>query len=165
MAGSKISKVVKVPKSALKPRYYGKSRAGSPDPIDVHVGSRLRVRRSVLGLSQEDLSEVLGITFQQVQKYEKGQNRISASRMYHLTQLLGVDANFFFEGYNPKEPKRAYGLSDTKQEDFSWLEDDDGDILDRRETMDLIRTYYQVQDSAVRRNFTKMLRSLVDSQG
>jgi len=152
-------------KGAMKPRYYGKGSSENPDGIDIHVGSRVRTRRSVLGLSQENIAEALGLTFQQVQKYERGSNRISASRLFQLAQLLDVSVNFFFEGFNEKTPHRAYGFSDTKQEDFSWLEDDEGDLLERKETIDLVRTYYQVQDEATRRNFVKMLKTLVASQG
>lgn len=152
-------------KAALKPRYYGKGSSENPDSIDVHVGSRVRLRRSVLGLSQENIAEALGLTFQQVQKYERGMNRISASRLYQLGQLLDVSINFFFDGFNEKAPRRAYGFSDTKQEDFSWLEADGGDLMERKETIDLVRTYYQVQDEATRRNFVKMLKTLVASQG
>lgn len=151
--------------AGLKPRYYGKGSSENPDSIDIHVGSRVRLRRCVLGLSQENLAEALGITFQQIQKYERGTNRVSASRLYQLGQLLDVAPNFFFEGFNEKTPARAYGLSDNRQEDFRWLEDEDGDLMERKETIDLVRTYYQVQDSATRRNFIKMLKSLVAAQG
>lgn len=152
-------------KPAIKPRYYGKGTAGNPDSIDVHVGSRMRLRRSILGLSQENLAEGLGLTFQQVQKYERGVNRVSASRLYHLGQILDVPVNFFFEGFNEKSPSKAYGFSDNRQEDFSWLEEEGGDLMERKETIDLVRTYYQVQDQSVRKNFVKMLKALVSSQG
>ena len=152
-------------KAGMKPRYYGKGSSENPDSIDVHVGSRIRLRRSILGLSQENLAEALGLTFQQVQKYERGVNRVSSSRLYQLGQLLDVSVNFFFEGFNEKLPGRAYGFSDAKQEDFSWLEESDGDLMERRETIDLVKTYYQVQDEKVRRNFVKMLKSLVVAQG
>lgn len=154
-----------VTKSVLKPRYIGKSRADSPDPVDVHVGSRVKMRRSLMDLSQGELAKMLGITFQQVQKYERGSNRVSASRLYHLGQILDVPVGFFFEGFNTKNPSQAYGFAETKQEDFSWLEEGDGDLMERKETLELVRTYYQVQDETVRKNFVKMLKSLVASQG
>ena len=69
-----------------------------PNPIDIHVGSRVRLRRMMLGMSQERLGESLGITFQQIQKYEKGTNRISASRLFQFAQILGVDIPYFFQG-------------------------------------------------------------------
>ena len=68
-----------------------------PNFVDVHVGSRMRMRRQLVGMSQEKLGELLGITFQQVQKYEKGANRISASRLYYAAKILGVPVQFFFE--------------------------------------------------------------------
>jgi transcriptional regulator with XRE-family HTH domain len=154
-----------VVKSALKPRYYGKGKASSPDPIDVHVGSRVKLRRGLMNMSQTDLASVLGITFQQVQKYERGSNRVSASRLFHLSQILDVAVEFFFEGYNYKRPGHAYGFAEAKQEDFTWLEEEEGDLMERKETLELVRTYYQVQDETVRKNFLKMLKSLVASQG
>lgn len=153
-----------VTKAALKPRYYGKGSSNSPDPIDVHVGSRVKLRRGLMNMSQSSLAEMLGITFQQVQKYERGANRVSASRLFHLSQILDVSISFFFEGYNVKNPGHAYGFAESKQEDFSWLEGEDGDLMERKETLELVRTYYQVQDEAVRKNFIKMLKALVASQ-
>jgi transcriptional regulator with XRE-family HTH domain len=136
----------------------------SPGMLDEHVGSRMRLRRAVLGLSQEDLSDKLGITFQQVQKYERGYNRMSASRLHDLSEVLGVDVNYFFEGYDPKNPSRAYGVSEGSKSGFSWIEEEDGDLLERKETVELIRAYYQVQDSTVRRQFIKMLKALIEAQ-
>lgn len=153
-----------VAKSALKPRYYGKGSSSSPDPIDVHVGARVKLRRSLMSMSQTDLANMLGITFQQVQKYERGANRVSASRLYHLSQILAVSIDFFFEGFNAKKPSQVYGFSEAKQEDFTWLESEGGDLMERKETIDLVRTYYQVQDETVRKNFLKMLKSLIASQ-
>lgn len=76
-----------------------------PDPIDKHVGSRIRLKRTLLGLSQTTVAETLGLTFQQLQKYESGTNRVSASKLFHLAASLGVDPNFFFEGLsNSGEP-------------------------------------------------------------
>lgn len=73
----------------------GRTPTGQPNPIDVHVGNRIRLRRTLLGLSQEKLASLLGLTFQQVQKYERGMNRIGASRLWDMMQVLGVDANYF----------------------------------------------------------------------
>lgn len=153
-----------VTKSALKPRYYGKGSSDSPDPIDVHVGSRVKLRRGLMNMSQSSLAEMLGITFQQVQKYERGANRVSASRLFHLGQILDVPVEFFFDGFNAIKPGQAYGFAESKQEDFTWLENEGGDLMERKETLELVRTYYQVQDEAVRKNFVKMLKSLIASQ-
>ena len=85
-----------------KPNMYkisrGRTLNGEPNPIDVYIGQRIRVRRQLLGLSQEALAKKIGITFQQVQKYERGMNRIGASRLWDMMQVLGVDANYFFSG-------------------------------------------------------------------
>ena len=72
--------------------------ADGPDPVDVHVGNRLRQRRTLLGMSQEKLAAAFGVSFQQIQKYERGANRISASRLHLLTQILDVPVTYFFEG-------------------------------------------------------------------
>ena len=153
-----------IAKSVQKPRYYGKGSSSDPDPIDVHVGSRVKLRRSLMNLSQSELAKMLGITFQQVQKYERGANRVSASRLFHLGQILNVPIEFFFEGFNSKKPQQAYGFAESKQEDFSWIEDNEGDLMERKETLELVRTYYQVQDESVRRNFLKMLKALIATQ-
>ena len=89
----------KPPKEAKKAGRSTRGRLddGSANPIDVHVGARIRLRRTLLGMSQEKLGECLGLTFQQVQKYEKGANRISASRLYFTAKILGVPVQFFFE--------------------------------------------------------------------
>lgn len=123
------------------------------------------MRRGVMNMSQSSLAEMLGITFQQVQKYERGANRVSASRLFHLGQILAVPVEFFFDGYDAKNPGRAYGFAEAKQEDFTWLENEEGDLMERKETIELVRTYYQVQDKTVRKNFVKMLRALIASQG
>src|ERR1700734_248682 len=75
-------------------------RESRPSPIDIHVGSRIRLRRTLLGMSQEKLGDALGLTFQQVQKYERGTNRIGASRLYHLSRVLDVPVEFFFEDFD-----------------------------------------------------------------
>ena len=90
-----------------KPNMYkisrGRTLNGEPNPIDVYIGQRIRVRRQLLGLSQEALAKKIGITFQQVQKYERGMNRIGASRLWDMMQVLGVDANSFFSGLIPRQ--------------------------------------------------------------
>lgn len=116
-------------------------------------------------MSQGNLAEMLGITFQQVQKYECGANRVSASRLFHLGQILDVTVEFFFDGFNAKKPGQASDFVEPKQEDFARQEHEGGDLLARKETIELIRTYYQVQDEAVRKNFLKMLKALIASQG
>ena len=81
----------------------------SPNPIDIHVGSRVRLRRMMLGMSQEKLGEALGITFQQIQKYEKGANRVSASKLWDIARFFKVDIGYFFEGLMVARPGMAEG--------------------------------------------------------
>ena len=89
----------------------------APNPIDKHVGSRVRMRRMMLGMSQEKLGDALGLTFQQVQKYEKGTNRIGASRLQQISLILQVPVSFFFEGA-PPPPGRTYGLSEAPSPEY-----------------------------------------------
>jgi transcriptional regulator with XRE-family HTH domain len=148
-------------KTILKPFYQGK---GSSELIDAYVGSRIKSRRIIVSMSQTELGKILGVTFQQVQKYECGKNRVSASRLYQLSQILDVGMEFFFHGYSENKPSTAYSYTVLGQEDFSWLEANDGDLMERKETLELVRTYYQVQDENVRKNFIKMFKSLVATQ-
>ncbi|MCK5273962.1 MAG: helix-turn-helix transcriptional regulator, partial [Alphaproteobacteria bacterium] len=116
------------------------TRRGEPNPVDILVGIRVRLRRTLLGLSQEKLAEAIGLTFQQIQKYERGANRISASRMYALARVLDVPVAFFFEDMPPeisgKGGKPVPGLAEKYQAEFSH------DPLAKRETLELVRAYY-----------------------
>jgi transcriptional regulator with XRE-family HTH domain len=133
-----------------------------PSPIDVHVGSRLRLRRTLLGMSQERLGEALGLTFQQVQKYERGANRVGASRLFDLSRVLDVPISFFFDDM-PEPLATAYGTHPTRrssgfaeqQEAFS------DESMNRRETLELVRAYYRITDPAVRKRVFELIKSLV----
>jgi transcriptional regulator with XRE-family HTH domain len=92
----------------------GGRRLGSPNPIDVHVGSRVRLRRTLLGMSQEKLGEAIGLTFQQVQKYERGSNRIGASRLFDLARVLDVPVGFFFDDMSEDVAARSPGQAKGK---------------------------------------------------
>lgn len=100
-----------------------------PNFVDVHVGSRIRMRRQFVGMSQEKLGELLGITFQQVQKYEKGSNRISASRLYYTAKILGVPVQFFFDELPGTEERT--GQDETREQDtvLSSLMNAEGIVL------------------------------------
>jgi len=88
-------------------RRPGRRKGDAPNPIDIHVGSRVRLRRNMLGLSQEKLGEAIGLTFQQVQKYERGANRIGASRLHDLSRVLDVPVSFFFDDMDPVRARRS----------------------------------------------------------
>ena len=133
----------------------GRRKSEQPDPIDVHVGSRVRLRRTMLGLSQERLGEALGLTFQQVQKYERGANRIGASRLHQLSRVLDVPVGFFYDDVDPvRAPAIPAGFAEPSQEAF------DSDPLRRRETQELVDAYYAIEDAAVRRRLFELARSL-----
>jgi transcriptional regulator with XRE-family HTH domain len=134
-----------------------------PDQIDVHVGHRVRLRRMMIGLSQERLGEKLGLTFQQIQKYEKGANRISASRLFRIAEVLDVPVAFFFEGL----PGR-HGEDETT----GFAEDNPApymlDFIGTPEGLQLNRAFTRIADPAVRRRIVDLVKSLVgpdDSPG
>lgn len=129
----------------------------SPDPVDVHVGQRVRARRKMLGLSQTQLGKELGVTFQQVQKYERGTNRIGSSRLFRLSTALDVPVAYFFEGAQTKLP--GY---DTEVDGL------DKDAFERAETQELVEAYYRIADPRVRKKvlgLARLLSSGVDEFG
>jgi transcriptional regulator with XRE-family HTH domain len=134
---------------------------GRPSPIDVHVGARIRLRRTLLGMSQERLGESLGLTFQQIQKYERGVNRVGASRLFDLSRVLDVPISFFFDDM-PEPLAREYGGSAVRRAvGFAEPQDSfDDDALHRRETLELVRAYYRIQDPSVRKRVFDLIKSL-----
>ena len=131
--------------------------ASKPDPIDVHVGSRVRLRRTLLGMSQEKLGDALGLTFQQIQKYERGANRIGASRLYKIAKILNVPVSYFYEE-RPEDVESANrGLSDIAPEPFEV------DQLNKRETLELVRAYYRVKDARVRKRIFELIKAIAKS--
>lgn len=128
--------------------------SASPDPIDVHVGSRVRLRRTLMGLSQEAVGEGLGLTFQQVQKYERGANRIGSSRLYRLSKILEVPVTFFFEGLPSTAGVETPGLSDAPAAGFS------GEALSKRETLELVRAYYRITSPKLRKKVFELVKAM-----
>ena len=136
-------------------RRPSRQRSERPNPIDVQVGSRVRLRRNMLGLSQEKLGAAIGLTFQQVQKYERGANRIGASRLHQLSRVLDVPVSFFFEDKDTvRAPAIPAGFAEPPAEAF------EADPLRRRETIELVDAYYAIEDAAVRRRLLDLARSL-----
>lgn len=135
---------------------------GTPDTVDVHVGQRLRVRRSLLGLSQEKLAEAIGLTFQQVQKYEKGMNRISAGRLFQFSKILEVPISYFYENLAEQASNKssAFALSDNEQEGFL-----SSDLMQNKETLDLIRLYYSIPDVNMRKDIFRFIKSMAERAG
>src|SRR5437016_10544606 len=136
-------------------RRSNRRKSEQPDPVDVQVGSRVRLRRNMLGLSQEKLGEAIGLTFQQVQKYERGANRIGASRLHELSRVLDVPVSFFFDDMDPvRAPAIPTGFAEPAAEAF------DADPLRRRETIELVSAYYRIDDPALRRRLFDLARAL-----
>lgn len=129
-----------------------------PDPIDVHVGGRVRLRRLLIGLSQEKLGVALGLTFQQVQKYERGANRIGSSRLFRISQLLDVPVSFFFDDMPGAMASGGGGLREAGQARF------EADYFGRRESQELLRNYYRISDSAVRKRLLSLVKAVAASE-
>jgi transcriptional regulator with XRE-family HTH domain len=136
---------------------------GVPNPVDIHVGGRVRLRRTLLGLSQEKLGEAVGLTFQQIQKYERGANRIGASRLFEFSRILDVPVSFFFDDMSERiggdMGQMAWGLGDQPQSPL------DPDPLTRRETLELVRAYYRIGDPQVRKRLFELTKSLGSADG
>ena len=126
--------------------------------IDAYVGSRVRLRRMTLGVTQERLGDELGITFQQVQKYEKGVNRIAAGRLYHIAALLAVEVDFFFENAPDPGVKLQHNVAQ------STFEDSILDFINTREGFELNRAFQAIGDPAQRRAIINLVRAINDSQ-
>lgn len=145
-------------------------RESRASPIDAHVGARIRLRRTLMGMSQERLGEALGLTFQQVQKYERGVNRVGASRLFDLSRVLDVPISFFFDDMpepltatyggqsSPLGSRRSFGFADSQDSLGSAGSDE---AMSRRETLELVRAYYRITDPAVRRRVFELIKSLV----
>ncbi|MCK5384896.1 MAG: helix-turn-helix transcriptional regulator [Alphaproteobacteria bacterium] len=142
---------------------------GTADIIDKHVGLRIRNRRTLMGLSQEKLADSVGVTFQQVQKYERGTNRVSASRLYRFSKTLGVSIDFFYEGLDNGEPASGpiYGMADNKQDNFEGISEKakaiPEDLLTHKETLELVRTYYSMTDVKKRKEMLRFVKFMAQS--
>ncbi len=130
---------------------------GRPNPVDIYVGARVRLRRTLLGMSQEKLGEAIGLTFQQVQKYERGANRIGSSRLYDLSRVLDVPVAFFFadmpDTVASSSPAQRRGMA---EEPVGY----ELDPMAKRETLELVRAYYKIGDPTVRKRLFEMTKAL-----
>ncbi|NCO03127.1 MAG: helix-turn-helix transcriptional regulator [Alphaproteobacteria bacterium] len=136
---------------------------GKANPIDEHVGKRLRQKRDLVGLSQERLAESVGVTFQQIQKYENGLNRISASRLYEFAQILKVPVSFFFDTIEKAKNENALqGMSDNAQAPFEGP-NTEPEALDSKEAKELMRYYFSLNDPELRKNLLKFVKSMADN--
>ena len=139
-----MSKLMPKSKAEQSKPAHGRG-TGIPNPVDVHVGKRIRMSRLLLGMTQETLANALGLTFQQVQKYEGGANRVSASRLSAIARALGVSISYFFEDF---------------EVDTTAEERDRRERMDRPETMELVRLYYMIPDQRVRQQFLELVKAV-----
>ena len=128
----------------------------APNPVDRHVGSRMRMRRMLIGMSQEKLGEALGITFQQIQKYEKGTNRIGASRLHHIARVLGVPIEFFYEG--APQVGAVQGFVESPASGYV------ADFLTTSEGLELVKAFIAIKDPKVRRRIVDLAKALGQSE-
>lgn len=136
-----------------------KAEESGPNPIDIYVGGRVKSRRLILGLSQEELAKSIGLTFQQVQKYERGTNRISVSRLVDICKILKVPVDYFFEGSFAivragTRNLAMKGFSDTKQEPL--IEDP----LTKRDVLELVRAYSRIKSPQLKKQILEMAKAM-----
>jgi transcriptional regulator with XRE-family HTH domain len=129
----------------------------SPNPIDIHVGQRIRARRKEVRVSQERLAEQLGLTFQQVQKYEKGSNRVSASKLYEIARALQASIEYFFRGLADPSPEPG-GVAEDGDQPFVH------DFITTAEGQDLVNEFPKIQDPQVRKHVLELVKSLARGQ-
>ena len=128
-------------------------KLGAGTKIDAHVGARIRLRRTLLGMSQEQLGAAMSLTFQQIQKYERGANRIGSSRLYQLSQVLNVPISYFFDDMPPVNPVHDLGVeapADPRRETSR---------MTRRETLELVRAYFKIEDASVRQRIFDIVKA------
>ena len=129
-----------------------------PNPIDIHVGSRVRLRRTMSGLSQEKLGDGLGITFQQIQKYEKGTNRIGASRLQQIATILNTPISFFFEDVPGSSNEGQAGFAESNASNYVV------DFLSSSEGLQLNRAFVKISDQNVRRKLVELAKALANEE-
>ena len=144
----------------------GRMDDNEPNPVDVHVGKRIRLRRTILHITQQQMADLLGLTFQQVQKYEKGANRVGASRLWDISRVLKVPMDFFFEdmedGVAQLSPRMLNASMNVKMVAESSPSIDD-DPMKRAETLELVRAYYKIPNRRVAKQVFDLLISLSKS--
>jgi transcriptional regulator with XRE-family HTH domain len=132
----------------------------APNPIDKHVGSRVRMRRMMLGMSQEKLGDALGLTFQQVQKYEKGTNRIGASRLQQISHILQVPVSFFFEGAPSTAAPGHHGGGMAEAPSPAYV----SDFLATSDGLSLTKSFMRIKNSKLRRRIVDLVEQIAGEE-
>lgn len=128
-------------------------KLGAGTKIDAHVGSRIRLRRTLLGMSQEQLGDAMNLTFQQIQKYERGANRIGSGRLYQLSQVLNVPISYFFDDMPEGDHIVDLKVAEPPQDAYETRR------MTKRETLELVRAYFRIEDPAVRQRIFDMVKA------
>ena len=144
---------------------FTRSTSGSPNPVDVHVGNRIRLRRTLLGYSQQFMARKLGLTFQQVQKYEKGCNRVGASRLWDISKVLKVSMDFFFEDMDKDIENQSPMMQSMPDGEGCLMLNEEVDEIDldpmkKQETLELVRAYYRITNRALAKQLFDLMISL-----
>lgn len=129
----------------------------TPHPVDIYVGRRLRLKRTFLGLSQESVGKQIGVTFQQIQKYERGINRMGASRLYDFAKALGIHVSYFFEGFGNYTMDDANTVMGAAEPNIATFENDS---VSNRETLEVMRAYYRIKNPAVRKRVIDLIKAM-----
>ena len=127
-----------------------------PHPVDIYVGRRLRLKRTILGMSQESVGKQIGVTFQQIQKYERGINRMGASRLYDFARTLGVNIAYFFEGYGDYVLDDDAGLGMAEPDAAKF----ESEKINNRETLEVMRAYYRIKNPALRKRVVDLIKAM-----
>jgi transcriptional regulator with XRE-family HTH domain len=147
-------------KSRTRGRQPG-TRGGGPDPVDIHVGKRIKLRRTLLHISQEQLASDIGVTFQQVQKYESGHNRVSASRLFDISRVLNCPISYFFEDIGPETTgDRSMPGARSSESVAEETDSFDSDPMQRTETLELVRSYWRLHNADLRKNVLELLANI-----
>lgn len=144
----------------------GRIDDNEPNPVDVHVGKRIRLRRTILKITQQQMADMLGLTFQQVQKYEKGMNRVGASRLWDISKVLEVPMGFFFEDMDTNVAQKSPMMLNSKWDGAFNVEENhpfDADPMKKAETMELVRAYYKIPNRKIAKNIFDLMVALSKS--
>ncbi|MFC2951144.1 helix-turn-helix domain-containing protein [Marinicaulis aureus] len=145
------------PQKAAETTSDDTGKRSGPHPIDVHVGSRVKLRRMILGMSQETLGKALGLTFQQIQKYEKGVNRIGASRMFELSRLLEVPVQFFYDDFGDGSAAAGFAEGEASESLMALVNSPDG--------VQLCRYFAEIKDPQVKKRVLDLVKSIAETEG
>lgn len=144
----------------------GRIEDNEPNPVDIHVGQRIRLRRTILRITQQQMAEMLGLTFQQVQKYEKGMNRVGASRLWDISRVLEVPMGFFFEDMDAsvaQKSPRMLNMSDGGAYLAETHHSLAKDPMKKAETLELVRAYYKIPNRVIAKNLFDLIVALSKS--